>query len=104
VSDHVAYPGGVAYTVSKYGLRGMHEVIAAEVQKSGIRTTLVSPGPVDTALWDPVDPDHRKGFTKRADMLHATDVAEAVVFAVTRPARVAVEEIRMLPAVYTPRS
>ncbi len=103
ISDHIAFTGSTAYAASKFGVRGMHEVIRAETAKSGVRTTLVSPGPVDTDIWDPVDPDSKPGFTKRKDMLHPEDVAEAVLFAVTRPARVAVTEIRLLPGVYSPR-
>jgi len=103
VSDHVAYPGSTAYAASKFGVRGMHEVLRVELSRTGVRTTLVSPGPVDTQLWDAVDPDSKPGFTKRKDMMQADDVADAVVFAVTRPPRVDVTEIRLMPTVYTPR-
>ena len=103
ISDYIGFPGSTAYAASKFGLRGMHEVIRAETAKSGVRTTLVSPGPVDTDIWDDVKPDEKPGFTKRKDMMRAEDVAEAVVFAVTRPARVAITEIRLLPTVYSPR-
>jgi len=103
ISDHVGFTGSAAYAASKFGLRGMHEVIRVETVKSGVRTTLISPGPVDTEMWDAVDPDSKPGFTKRKDMLRAEDVAEAVLFAVTRPARVDVTEIRLLPALYSPR-
>jgi NADP-dependent 3-hydroxy acid dehydrogenase YdfG len=103
VSDHHAFPGSAAYASSKFGVRGLHEVIAAELAGTGIRTTLLSPGPVDTTLWDEVDPDSTPGFTKRAAMLKPSDVADAVLFAVTRPARVNVDAISLLPAVYTPR-
>lgn len=103
ISDHVAFPGSTAYAASKFGIRGMHEVIRAETAKSGVRTTLVSPGPVDTDIWDEIDPDAKPGFTKRKDMLRAEDVAGAVVWAVTRPAKVDVTEIRLQPTVYSPR-
>ena len=103
ISDYIGFPGSTAYAASKFGLRGMHEVIRAETAKSGVRTTLVSPGPVDTDIWDDVKPDEKPGFTKRKDMMRAEDVAEAVLFAVTRPARVAITEIRLLPAIYSPR-
>ncbi len=103
VSDHVAYTGSTAYAASKYGLRGMHEVLRAELARTGVRTTLVSPGPVDTPIWDAVDPDSKPGFTKRSAMLRAEDVADAVVYAVTQPPRVDVTEIRLMPTVYTPR-
>jgi NADP-dependent 3-hydroxy acid dehydrogenase YdfG len=97
VADHVPLPGSAAYAASKFGVRGMHEVLAVELQGTGVRTTLVSPGPVDTDVWDPIDPDARPGFTKRADMMRAEDVAEAVLFAVTRPPRVDVTELRLMP-------
>ena len=103
ISDHVAFSGSTAYAASKFGIRGMHEVIRTETAKSGVRTTLVSPGPVDTDIWDSTDPDSKPGFTKRKDMLRAEDVAEAVVWAVTRPPKVDVTEIRLQPTVYSPR-
>ena len=103
VSDHRAFTGSTAYAASKYGLRGVHEVLRAELATTGVRTTLVSPGPVDTPMWDPVDPDSKPGFTKRSAMLQARDVAAAVLFAVTQPERVDVTEIRLLPTVYSPR-
>src|SRR5207248_33579 len=82
----VAYTGSTAYAASKYGLRGMHEVLRAELSRTGVRTTLVSPGPVDTPIWDAVDPDAKPGFTKRRDMMRAEDVAAAVRYAVEQPA------------------
>jgi len=103
ISDYIGFPGSTAYAASKFGLRGMHEVIRAETSKTGVRTTLISPGPVDTEIWDAVDPDSKPGFTKRKDMMRVEDVAEAVLFAVTRPARLAVTEIRLLPTIYSPR-
>ncbi|HYX81673.1 MAG TPA: SDR family oxidoreductase [Gemmatimonadales bacterium] len=104
VSDRIAFPGSTAYAASKFGVRGMHEVIRQETAKSGVRTTLISPGPVDTDIWDAVDPDAKPGFTKRKDMMRAEDVAAAVVYAVTQPAHVAVTEIRLVPTIYTPRA
>src|SRR6266550_1700378 len=103
ISDYIGFPGSTAYAASKFGLRGMHEVIRAETARSGVRSTLISPGPVDTDIWDAVDPDSKPGFTKRKDMMRAEDIAQAVVYAVTQPEHVAVTEIRLLPSVYTPR-
>ena len=103
ISDYIGFSGSTAYAATKFGLRGMHEVIRQETAKSGVRTTLISPGPVDTDIWDAVDPDSKPGFTKRKDMMRAEDVAAAVVYAVTQPEHVAVTEIRLLPTVYSPR-
>lgn len=104
IADHMGFTGSVAYGATKFGVRGMHESIVAELAGTGVRATLVSPGPVDTDIWDPIDPDSKAGFTKRKDMLRAEDVAEAVVFAVTRPPRTAITEIRLLPTGYSARA
>lgn len=104
IADHLAFTGSAAYGATKFGVRGMHESIVAELAGTGVRATLVSPGPVDTTIWDPIDPDSRTGFTKRKDMMRAEDVAEVVLFAVTRPARTSITEIRLLPTGYSARS
>jgi NAD(P)-dependent dehydrogenase (short-subunit alcohol dehydrogenase family) len=98
VADHVGFPENAAYAASKFGLRGLHETLLAEYRGSGVRLTLVSPGPTDTAAWDPVAPDERAGFIRRVDMLHATDVAEAILFVATRPPRVHIDWLRLNPA------
>ena len=97
VVDHRPYPGNAAYGASKYGVRGLHEVLAEEVRGQGIRTTLISPGATDTKLWDVLDPDARDDLPARSDMLLPIDVAEAVLYAVTQPPRVNVEWIRLMP-------
>jgi len=95
IADRVAFPENAAYAAGKFGLRGLHEVLRAEVAKSGVRATLVSPGPVDTSLWDPIDPDNRPGFSPRATMLRPDAVARAVLFAATQPADVSIDELRL---------
>jgi NADP-dependent 3-hydroxy acid dehydrogenase YdfG len=95
IADRTAFTGNAAYAASKYGLRGMHEVLRAELKGSGVRASLVSPGPVDTPLWDSVDPSHRVGHTPRANMLSPDAVADAVRFVVTAPAEVNVDELRL---------
>ncbi len=58
-----------------------------------MRATLVSPAATDTAIWDP----HagRGDLPPRDRMLRPEEVAAAVLFAVTRPAGVNVDEIRI---------
>jgi NAD(P)-dependent dehydrogenase (short-subunit alcohol dehydrogenase family) len=97
VADHVGFPENAAYAAAKYGLRGLHETLVAEYRGTGVRLTLVSPGPTDTAIWDPFDPDERPGLPARAAMLRPDDVAEAILFAATRPPGVHVDWIRLGP-------
>ncbi len=95
VADHVGFPENGAYAMTKYAMRGLHEVLVAELRGSGVRTTLVSPGPVDTPIWDPLRPETRPGFPARDQMLRPEDVADAVTWVVSRPAHVQVDEVRL---------
>ncbi|MFN2563965.1 MAG: SDR family oxidoreductase [Gemmatimonadaceae bacterium] len=95
IADRHAFPENAAYAASKFGVRGLHEVLRAELRGSGVRASLVSPGPVDTALWDAVDPDQRPGFTPRAMMLPPEAVADAVLYVLTQPREVNVDELRL---------
>jgi NADP-dependent 3-hydroxy acid dehydrogenase YdfG len=97
VADHTGYPENSAYAASKFGVRGLHETLLAEYRGTGVRLTLVSPGPTDTSVWDPVDPDRREGFIPRAGMLRPRDVAEAVLFVATRPDHVLIDWLRLGP-------
>jgi NADP-dependent 3-hydroxy acid dehydrogenase YdfG len=95
IADRTAFAENAAYAASKFGLRGLHEVLRAELRGTGVRATLVSPGPVNTPVWDAVGADERPGFTPRARMLSAEAVARAVLYAVTQPDEVNVDELRL---------
>ena len=95
IADRAVFPGNAAYAASKYGLRALHEVLRAELRGTGVRATLVSPGPTDTELWDAIDPDNQPGFTRRSAMLSPDAVADAVLYAVTAPAAMNVDELRV---------
>jgi NAD(P)-dependent dehydrogenase (short-subunit alcohol dehydrogenase family) len=85
VAGRVPLPGNAAYGASKYGLRGLHEVLAEEIRGTGIRSTLVEPAATDTSLWDPLDPDRRTDLPSRVEMLRPADVARVVLFAASQP-------------------
>jgi NADP-dependent 3-hydroxy acid dehydrogenase YdfG len=95
VADRKAYPGNTLYAATKFGARGMHEALREETRGSGVRAILISPGPTDTDIWNAVDPDSKPGFTPRAKMLTPKSVAGAVLWAVTQPADVNVDELRL---------
>jgi NAD(P)-dependent dehydrogenase (short-subunit alcohol dehydrogenase family) len=95
VADRTAFPENVAYAATKFAARAVHEVLRAELRGSGVRTSLVSPGPVDTSIWDAIDPDQRPGFTPRAQMLRPEAVADAVLFVLTCTPGLNVDELRV---------
>ncbi len=95
IADHVAFAGNSAYSASKYGLRGLHEVLRTELRGTGVHATLVSPGPVDTELWSPANLSARHDVPSRDRMLDAQAVADAVLYAVLQPPTVNVDELRL---------
>ena len=95
VADRSIYSGNGAYSASKFGVRALHEVLREELRGSGVRATLVAPSATDTPIWDPIDPDNKPGFPPRVAMLRPDDVADSVVWALTRPPHVNVDELRI---------
>ena len=81
-----ALPGSL-YSATKWAVTGMGESLRQEVNDTGVRVTLIEPGMVDTPFFDnPV-----------SNALHADDVARAVMFAVSQPPHVDVNEILVRP-------
>lgn len=95
IADRQVFSENGAYAASKHASRALHEAMRAELRGSGVRVTLISPGPVDTPLWDGIDPDHREGFTPRALMLRPEAVADAVLFVILQPSDVNIDELRL---------
>jgi len=95
VAGRRAFPHNGAYAASKFGVRGLHEVLDEELRGTGVRSTLVEPAATDTPLWDAIDYARHPGLPPREAMLPADAVADAVLFAVTRPPEVDVRTIRI---------
>lgn len=95
IADRAIFPENGAYAPAKYALRAMHEVLREELRGSGVRATLVSPGPVDTAMWDGITFGTARNVPDGAARLSADDVAAAVLFALAQPPRVNVDELRL---------
>jgi NAD(P)-dependent dehydrogenase (short-subunit alcohol dehydrogenase family) len=72
------FPGLTAYNVSKYGVIGLTEAIAAEGKEDGISAICVSPGAVDTQMLRQANPELRP-------RLSSTDVAELIVALLDSP-------------------
>jgi NADP-dependent 3-hydroxy acid dehydrogenase YdfG len=96
VADRTIYTGNAAYSAAKFGVRAVHEVMRAELRGTGVRATLVSPAATDTEIWNTVSVTDPAGkpHSKRP-MLDTDDVVRAVMFAITQPERVNVDELRL---------
>lgn len=97
VAGRRALAGNGAYAASKFGLRGLHEVLVEELRGTGVRSTLIEPGATDTALWDALNPDTDAALPSRSAMLRPEDVAEAIMWAVSRPAHVRIPTLTIEP-------
>jgi NADP-dependent 3-hydroxy acid dehydrogenase YdfG len=95
VSGRRAFQGNAAYSASKFGLRGFHEVLLEELRGTGVRASLIEPAATDTGLWDALDPDSDPNLPGRDMMLGVDDVAEAVVFVSTRAAHVRIPVLQI---------
>jgi NADP-dependent 3-hydroxy acid dehydrogenase YdfG len=93
IAGRQAFPSNGAYSASKFGVRGMHAVLAAELRGTGVRATFVEPAATDTPLWDPIDTVRNPGLPPRSAMLAPAAVADAVLHAVTRPGQVTIPNI-----------
>lgn len=95
IADRYVFPSNAVYAASKHALRAATEALRAELRGTGVRVSLVSPAATDTPIWDPHDPDAASHLPNRDQMLRPEDVADAVLWAVTRPAHVDVDELRL---------
>ena len=86
VAGRRALPGSL-YSCTKWAVTAMGEAVRAELGGSGVRTTVVEPGAVDTPFFD----------APAEGRLEPDDIARAVVYAITQPAHVDVNEILVRP-------
>ena len=86
VAGRRVMPGSL-YSATKWAVTAMAEAIRADLNGSGVRTTLISPGAVQTPFFD--DPAQGR--------LEPDDVARAIMFAVAQPTHVDVNEILVRP-------
>lgn len=99
VAGHKVNPGGAVYAATKHGVRVISEGLRQEVKPYNIRTTIISPGAVATELPDSVtEPDIAAAVRKRYEAaIPADSFARAVVFAMTQPEDVDINEILFRP-------
>jgi NADP-dependent 3-hydroxy acid dehydrogenase YdfG len=102
VSARLANPGSPAYAATKSAVNTFSESLRKEGASAGVRVTVVSPGIVETELFDhPADAATRARFRKMLDSmtpLTPADVAASVVFALTQPPHVSISEIVLRPS------
>jgi NADP-dependent 3-hydroxy acid dehydrogenase YdfG len=101
-SGRRAYGAAGAYCASKFGITGLTEVMRQEGAPLGIRVGTIEPGSTRTELHTTLsDATTREAVRDRLHgdgAMEAEDVADAVIFMVTQPPRVNIDEILLRPA------
>jgi NADP-dependent 3-hydroxy acid dehydrogenase YdfG len=86
VAGRRALPGSL-YSATKHAVTAMGEALRQEIAETNVKMTLIEPGAVDTPFFE----------TAPSGALEADDVARAVLFALTQPPHVDVNEILIRP-------
>jgi NADP-dependent 3-hydroxy acid dehydrogenase YdfG len=89
-----------AYAMTKSAVEQLVEALRLELAPRGVRVSSVSPGLVDTPIYDKLDgfsEARAKLRTQVPDWLSSEDVADAVVWILSRPANVVVSELVVMP-------
>ncbi len=100
IAGHETYAGGAVYCATKHAILGLTNALKKDLLGTAIRVTLISPGVVKTEFNEVrFKGDHEKAEKVYANMapLTANDIAESIIFCLTRPAHVNVSEIIILP-------
>jgi NADP-dependent 3-hydroxy acid dehydrogenase YdfG len=95
-----AYPGGAGYTAAKHGVVAISQTLRQELMGNPVRVTEIDPGMVETefsVVRFGGDRDRAAKVYEGITPLTADDVADAVVWAVTRPSHVNVDQIVIKP-------
>ena len=101
VAGRVANPNAAAYAATKFGVAGFSESLRREVYKDNIRVSVIEPGMVDTELRRHVvhEASQRAVNARAAEMrqLQAEDIDDTILFCVTRPDHVCINEVLLRP-------
>lgn len=85
------------YSASKHAIQGFVHTLRRQVAAQGIRVGAIAPGMVANELWGFTDPAQIAAMAERHASLTSEDVAEAVIFMLSRPAHVTIRDLVMLP-------
>ena len=97
ISGHEAIHWEPVYSASKHAIQSFVHGLRRQVLKDNIRVGAVAPGIVLNELWGYTDPAAIDAKVASREGLRSEDVADAVVFMLTRPANVTIRDLVILP-------
>ena len=100
VAGRMTRVGSAVYNLTKHGLGAFSDSLRQEITRRHVRVSLVEPGAVDTELPDHVRPEVAGALRQRlesVERLEADDIADTIEFIVSRPRRMAINEVLVRP-------
>lgn len=97
ISGHIAIPWEPVYSATKHAVQSFVHGVRRQVAPHNVRIGAVAPGMVLNELWGISDPEEMRRRAAAHEGLLSEDVADAVLFMLTRPAHVTVRDLVMLP-------
>jgi NAD(P)-dependent dehydrogenase (short-subunit alcohol dehydrogenase family) len=96
MSADVREEGSSVYVASKAGIQGFSEALRKEVNKYGIKVTLIEPGAVGTDM-QPESPREQRAKQEKLEMLKAEDIAACIHYCLVQPKRCDVVVVQIRP-------
>lgn len=100
VAGHTAVVWEPVYAASKWAMTCFVQTMRRQALKHGIRVGSVSPGPVNSALLKDWPAENLRKAKESGSIIEPTDVAEAVLFMLSRPRNVCIRDIVILPSAF----
>jgi ribitol 2-dehydrogenase len=97
LAAHYPTPWEPVYASSKWAINCFVQTVRRQVFKHGIRVGSISPGPVVSALLADWPPEKLKQARESGSLLEASEVAEVVMFMLTRPRGMTIRDVVMMP-------
>ncbi len=97
VAGHYPVPWEPVYSASKWAMTCFVQTVRRQVNKKGIRVGSVSPGPVISALLADWPEENLKKAKESGSLIEPSEVADAIVFMLTRPRNVTIRDVVVLP-------
>ncbi|MCC8939991.1 Ribitol 2-dehydrogenase [Bradyrhizobium ivorense] len=97
LAAHFPTPWEPVYAASKWAINCFVQTVRRQVFRHGIRVGSISPGPVVTALLADWPAEKLQQAREQGSLLEAADVAEVVLFMLTRPRGMTIRDVVMLP-------
>jgi NADP-dependent 3-hydroxy acid dehydrogenase YdfG len=95
-----ASAGSSVYNLTKFGVNAFSEALRQELAEHNVRVTVINPGAVTTELREHLDPELQAAQRARMEgvtPLEATDIANAIIYALGQPDHVSLNEILVRP-------